>query len=74
MRSRELEEHCFKQGIALSFKSSRAKSDDNAIIESTFRTLKHTFVLRRSFPNFGVCRQLAWYARLLDITVDLIAR
>ena len=61
MRSRELEEHCFKQGIALSF-SRPAKSDDNAIIESTFRTLKHTLGLRRSFPNFGVCRQLAWYA------------
>ena len=61
MRSKELEEHCFKQGITLSF-SRPSKSDDNAIIESTFRTLKHTLGLRRCFPNFGECRLSAWYA------------
>lgn len=61
MRSRELEEHCFEQGISLSF-SRPSKSDDNAIIESTFRTLKHTLGLHRSFPNLGECCRAAWYA------------
>lgn len=61
MRSKELEKYCNSQGITLSF-SRPAVSDDNAIIESTFRVLKHTLGLRRSFPNFSVCSKAAWYA------------
>lgn len=61
MRSKELEKYCYSQGITLSF-SRPAVSDDNAIIESTFRTLKHTLGLRRSFSNFVVCSKAVWYA------------
>ena len=61
MRSEALEKYCLSQGVTLSF-SRPAKSDDNAIIESTFRTLKYPLGLKRKFANFYVCRMAVWYA------------